>query len=63
MYHFAAVQQTSKAKSATLFQKFLKIVRILRVNKTKVTWRNTFAENRFELESEKESKNDERNLF
>ena len=38
-------------------------MRALRVNETKVTLRNAFIDNIFALESEKESKNDERNLF
>ena len=35
----------------------------LRVSETKVTTRNAFIDNIFALESEKESKNDERTLF
>ena len=38
-------------------------MRALRVNKTKVTSRNTFIDNLFALESERESKNDEKSLF
>ena len=53
MYYFAAEQQTSNAKLAAMFQKFLKTVHPLKVNKTKVTSRNAFIENLFALESEK----------
>ena len=35
----------------------------LRVNETKVTWRNAFADNYFALKSEKESKSNEKTLF
>ena len=38
-------------------------MRALRVNKTKVTSRNTFIDNLFALERERESKNDEKSLF
>ena len=38
-------------------------MRALRVNKTKVTSRNTFIDKLFALESERESKNDEKSLF
>ena len=38
-------------------------MRALRVNETKVTLRNAFIDNIFALESEKQSKNDERTLF
>ena len=38
-------------------------MRALRVNETKVTSRNAFIDNIFALESEKESRNDERTLF
>ena len=63
MYQFVAAQQTSTAKLTAFFQKFLKIVPALRVNEAKVTWRNAFIDNRFALESEKESKNDKKTLF
>ena len=58
-----AAQQTSTAKLAAFFQKFKKTVRAQRVNETKVTSRNAFIDNFFALESEKESKDDERTLF
>ena len=38
-------------------------MRALRANETKVTMGNGFIDNIFALESEKESKNDERTLF
>ena len=57
------MQQTSAAKLAAFFEKFLKKVPTLRVNKTKVTLRDTFTSNLFALESKKESKNDERTPF
>ena len=63
MNKFATAQQTSTAKLPTFFQKFLKIVHALRGNETKVTWRRAFIVNLFTLESEKESKNNERTLF
>ena len=48
---------------ATFLQKFLKIVRVLRVNETKVTSRNALIDNHFTLKSNKETKIDERTLF
>ena len=42
---------------------FFKTLRALRINETKVTSKNAFIDNLFALESEKESKNDERTLF
>ena len=64
MYQFAVVQQTSSVTAlAEFFQKFWIIVRALSVNQTKVTWRNAFTDNRFALEREKESKNEERTHY
>ena len=44
------------AKLAALFQKILKKVSALRVNRTKVTLRNASIDNLFPLESEKKIK-------
>ena len=55
--------QISKIKLDAFFEKFLKLVRALRVNETKVTSTNVFIDNHFALESEKELKNDKRSLF
>ena len=52
------MQQTSTAKWAAFFQKFKKTVRALRVNETKINWRNVFA-----LEGKRKSKNDEKILL
>ena len=63
MYQFAAGQQTSTVKLTAFFKIFLKIVRVLRVNETKLPSRNVFIVHFFALESEKPSRNDERTLF
>ena len=63
MYYFAGAQQTSSTKLPAFFQKILKTVPALRVNETKATSRNAFIDNCFDLEGEKESKNNKRILF
>ena len=50
----AAGQQTSRPKLPAFFEKLSKRVGILRVNETKVTSRNAFVDNIYELESENE---------
>ena len=51
MYQFAAVQQPNKARFAVILQKIQETVHPLRVNETKVTWRNDFINDLFALES------------
>ena len=63
MYCFFPAQQASTEKLATFFQKIQKRVYALRVNEISITSSNTLIENIFALESEKDSKNDERSLF
>ena len=63
MYQFDAAQQTGRAKLAAFFPKFKKTVQALWVNETKINSRNTFIDNLFALESEKDSKNDETTLL
>ena len=63
MYQSAAAQETWTAKLPGFFQKFWKTMRALRANETKVALKNAFIVNLFSLESEKESKNDEKILF
>ena len=63
MYQFAAALQTSTVKLTAFFKIFQKIVRVLRVNETKLPSRNVFIVHFFALESEKPSRNDERTLF
>ena len=60
MYQFVAAQQTSTTKLPAFFQKFKKTMRALSVNETKFTSRNTFIDNLFPLEGEKESRNDKK---
>ena len=50
------MQQISRAKLATFFQKLLKIVHTSSVNETKVTLRNAFIDNLFALEVMKNQK-------
>ena len=57
---FSVAQQTSTTKFTALFEK---LVRALRVNEIKVNSRSLFIGNLFALESEKESKYDDRSLF
>ena len=52
-----------QAKLPATFQIFLKTVRALRVNESKLTSRNAFIFNFFALESEKDFKKDERTLL
>ena len=63
VYYFAALQQTSAAKSAAFYKIFYKIVRVLRVNETKPPCRNAFLVDSFALESQKGSRNEERTVF
>ena len=63
MYQFAAALQTSTVKLTAFFKIFQKIVRVLRVNETKLPSRNVFIVHFFALKSEKPSRNDERTLF
>ena len=51
------------AKLPSLFQKFYKTMRSLRVNETKLTLRNAFILDLFALRGEKESKYNEWTLF
>ena len=53
MCYFPAAEQTSTAKFAAIFQNFLKTVRALRVDETKVTPRIFFIDNIFALKNEK----------
>ena len=59
----AAAQQTSTAKFAAFFQKLKKTVCALKVNESKVTFKNTFIDNIFAIKSWKASEKDKTTIF
>ena len=57
------MQQTSTAKLPIFFLRFQAEERVLRVNKSKITGKNTFNGYHFDIEGDHESSKDKKTLF
>ena len=63
MQQFADAQQTSTIKLPAIFLRFQSGERVLRVTKNKITSKNTFNRDYFEIEGNHGSSKDEKTLF
>ena len=57
------MQQTSTVKLPTFFWRFQTKERVLKVNKSKITGKNTFNGYHFDIEGDHESSKDKKTLF
>ena len=63
MYYYAAVQQTSTVKLPAFFFRLQTEERVVRINKSKITGKNTFNGDQCLIEGNRGSIKDEKTLF